>query len=256
MTATRRGRAYKYGDNHGETDDRQLGPMSAAPIHQTAPQYMAHPCGFCNTNKPAPHTGCPGVVTNGNGIVLHCPCGCRARHCRSCGNDNADDVHPVFWRCLDRIGCDTRTAAKREAYREKLLGPRYRKPETNMTTPNPATQEDPKPARAKTGACQCGCGGATKGGRFLPGHDAKLKSALAITRLQSSDRARQQLAAAEEIARGWLKNRLVDEALEAEARQLIERTGGTDEFIRKATKARNQQNGVVDLDATEDATPA
>lgn len=26
--------------------------------------------------------------------------------------------------------------------------------------------------------CDCGCGGKTKGGKFLPGHDQKLRSAI------------------------------------------------------------------------------
>lgn len=29
-----------------------------------------------------------------------------------------------------------------------------------------------------TRKCMCGCGGLTKGGKFLPGHDAKLKGTL------------------------------------------------------------------------------
>lgn len=32
--------------------------------------------------------------------------------------------------------------------------------------------------KIKAPQCLCGCGGRTKGGRFLPGHDAKLKKAL------------------------------------------------------------------------------
>lgn len=32
-------------------------------------------------------------------------------------------------------------------------------------------QRKPKPARP----CSCGCGGETKGGRFIPGHDSRLK---------------------------------------------------------------------------------
>lgn len=224
---------------------------SEAPIHQIEPQFMQRKCGHCSTG-PAPHPHCPGVITNGNGIVLHCPCRCRSIHCRSCQGKPEDvgEIDPIRWRCLDTAACGVRVADAREAVRAKLLGPKYKKPETNMKygealdeTPKPAR----KPARAKTGVCQCGCGGATRGGRFLPGHDAKLKSALAITRNQSDDRAKQVLAAAEEIARNWLKNPLVDEALEAEARSLIERTGGDEEFVRKATKARNQANGVVDL---------
>lgn len=35
-----------------------------------------------------------------------------------------------------------------------------------------------KAPNRKPADCQCKCGGQTKGGRFLPGHDAKLKSAL------------------------------------------------------------------------------
>ena len=34
------------------------------------------------------------------------------------------------------------------------------------------------PKKAKSPICLCGCGGHTKGGRFLPGHDAKLKKVL------------------------------------------------------------------------------
>jgi hypothetical protein len=32
--------------------------------------------------------------------------------------------------------------------------------------------------KIKLPECLCGCGGRTKGGRFLPGHDAKLKKVL------------------------------------------------------------------------------
>lgn len=33
-------------------------------------------------------------------------------------------------------------------------------------------------AKPKTGTCQCGCKGTTKGGKFLPGHDARFVSTL------------------------------------------------------------------------------
>ena len=48
--------------------------------------------------------------------------------------------------------------------------------------------------------CECGCGGATKGGRFLPGHDAKLKKALIQAALTGSKRAETKL---EKL--GWTK---------------------------------------------------
>ena len=37
--------------------------------------------------------------------------------------------------------------------------------------------------------CECGCEATTKGGRFLPGHDAKLKAALIKEALGGSKRA-------------------------------------------------------------------
>jgi hypothetical protein len=48
--------------------------------------------------------------------------------------------------------------------------------------------------------CLCGCEGQTKGGRFLPGHDAKLKSTLVTASLAGSKRAASKL---EKL--GWTK---------------------------------------------------
>jgi hypothetical protein len=51
--------------------------------------------------------------------------------------------------------------------------------------------------------CECGCGGTTRGGRFLPGHDAKLKSQLlAKSRTGRTTRSRQS-AQGELRKRGW-----------------------------------------------------
>ena len=48
--------------------------------------------------------------------------------------------------------------------------------------------------------CECGCEATTKGGRFLPGHDAKLKAALIKEALGGSKRAATKL---EKL--GWKK---------------------------------------------------
>lgn len=48
--------------------------------------------------------------------------------------------------------------------------------------------------------CECGCGATTKGGRFLPGHDAKLKKSLIEAALLGSKRAETKL---EKL--GWTK---------------------------------------------------
>ena len=52
----------------------------------------------------------------------------------------------------------------------------------------------------KASPCECGCGATTKGGRFLPGHDAKLKKALVDAALTGSKRATAKL---EKL--GWTK---------------------------------------------------
>lgn len=48
--------------------------------------------------------------------------------------------------------------------------------------------------------CHCGCGGTTKGGRYLPGHDAKHKKALVEAALAGGKRAATRL---EKL--GWSK---------------------------------------------------
>jgi hypothetical protein len=47
--------------------------------------------------------------------------------------------------------------------------------------------------KLKSPECECGCGGHTKGGRFLPGHDAKLKKQLIGQALGGKKRARNRL---------------------------------------------------------------
>lgn len=51
-----------------------------------------------------------------------------------------------------------------------------------------------------TPRCECGCGVTTKGGRFLPGHDAKLKKQLIRLALSGKKRAVNRL---EKL--GWTK---------------------------------------------------
>ena len=54
--------------------------------------------------------------------------------------------------------------------------------------------------KTKAPECLCGCGGRTKGGRFLPGHDAKLKKVLVADARAGKKRARKKL---EKL--GWSK---------------------------------------------------
>ncbi len=54
--------------------------------------------------------------------------------------------------------------------------------------------------KVKVPICLCGCGGSTKGGRFLPGHDAKLKKTLVAGARAGKKRAVNKLAKL-----GWSK---------------------------------------------------
>lgn len=58
----------------------------------------------------------------------------------------------------------------------------------------------PRKTDTKLPLCQCGCEQPTKGGRYLPGHDAKHKSALVSAALAGSKRATTKL---EQL--GWKK---------------------------------------------------
>jgi hypothetical protein len=51
-------------------------------------------------------------------------------------------------------------------------------------------------------SCECGCGGKTSGGWWVPGHDAKRKSLL-FAEYRSGDARRKATAEAEMIRRDW-----------------------------------------------------
>lgn len=50
--------------------------------------------------------------------------------------------------------------------------------------------------------CACGCGERTKGGKFLPGHDMKLKSRL-ISAIKEGPAAERKKALKEAETHGW-----------------------------------------------------
>jgi hypothetical protein len=75
--------------------------------------------------------------------------------------------------------------------------------------------------------CACGCGGATKGGEFRPGHDAKLRSQL-IAKLRSETDGRKRNAVVGQLRkRGWTHG--IQARIEAESPGGMEagRSGGT-----------------------------
>jgi hypothetical protein len=165
-------------------------------IKTVAPLQWA--CQFCRSGL---HRSCPGAVRTPKGLIT-CICaaapdaGHPARpRCLDCGQDRPGEVDAVKWACLDQYGCSARLQARREAgplydllraCRVSAVNARRRHREqytrVGATLPEdedalygpPKKRSVPK---ARSGQCLC-CGQSTKGGRFRPGHDAKLRGKL------------------------------------------------------------------------------
>jgi hypothetical protein len=129
-------------------------------------------------------------------------------HCLECKNQNRDEVDERTWSCIDRHVCAGILAKRREnsrlwqmlqAARSHSANVRRAKRMKAQALATELVHDDARieqvhkqldslasirsksrgssPPRPKQGKCEC-CGEATRGGRFLPGHDAKLASRL------------------------------------------------------------------------------
>lgn len=141
-------------------------------------QYL---CGFCRDRR---HERCPHAIQNGvakeakaRPRIWLCPCdrdGCGGKvlSCVTCKRVH-NDVDPTERVCMDRDACQARIntiRANNPIYQQvKRIQEKHAMAKAENTTPR-------EPAKPKTGTCKCGCDGATKGGNFLPGHDARLVS--------------------------------------------------------------------------------
>lgn len=172
-------------------------------------------CMFCATGQ---HKSCPGAVRNGkaNRLIL-CYCCRREPRCLTCGQADASEVNPHTWGCLDQLGCDGRVRVRVEnsplfrmiqlckvdaIVRRRAVNASAERI-TRAVGPEGDTFDEPyvkpkRPPRASSGVCACPCEGVTKGGEFLPGHDAKMKSLLRKAAKSGDMDAQQALE-----ARGW-----------------------------------------------------
>lgn len=137
----------------------------------------------------AHHNRCAGVYSHPGGALYACPC---PRHdgenrCRLCLHTFGSDITGydiASRRCEDHDACSRRRTGRS----------RDDTPAVRMA--REASRAGRRPGRD----CECGCGGQTRGGRFQPGHDAKLKGSL-LRRAAGGD-----TAATEELRRrGWEK---------------------------------------------------
>jgi hypothetical protein len=141
-------------------------------------------CGFCPTGN---HDRCPiGVVMRKHakypdGVVWVCPCDApecanKEFRCTECNNQTNGEVDGETWRCKDITACDAVVTARRDA--DPLLAKIREARDMAKVTETAKKTTAKKAAAPKTGTCVCGCKGTTKGGKFLPGHDARFVSTL------------------------------------------------------------------------------
>lgn len=217
---------------------------------------LATKFGYCNTGN---HEICPGrikapiavkVMKGGQLVKVMKPgmfeCGCTACFCKQmvkcldCRHTSPEDVSPETWSCLDRDACLARQEAARDAHPFLV-----RLKEIRAMTAQ--TEDKPKrEAKPKIGNCLC-CGEETKGGKFLPGHDARFVSeqvAFVLQGTKTEAQAREALAETSDSLKGKFEKSLglarekAARKAEAEAKSKEEAAAevGADE-VKKASKA-------------------
>lgn len=160
------------------------GTVATVPVNlangRPAPKIRVIRCGWCGTGH---HDGCRVKLKMTNGLWT-CGCECVEREhktrCTRCGRrDQPVTNHDSS--CIDVEGCYNYVEQRRRSNPQWLaLQAVTQLKEKRMSA---ATEE--KVAKApKTGECRC-CGGTTKGGDFLPGHDARFVSEQAVAYLNA-----------------------------------------------------------------------
>lgn len=199
--------------------------------------------GWCESGH---HHLCPGVLPdaafqgegkNAKRMDVKCACDCAHDRCRVCGRRGLelDDTN----RCADAEDCHEYMKAKPkhpavqqiEQIRHESAEKARKSRENNRRSAcasKSAEGRDDTSERQREGRCHC-CGGATKGGRFLPGHDAKLKGML--------NREGTPEAMAERAARGW------DQPTDEETAAVIGLDGDADAFIERRVRERLEGDG-------------
>lgn len=200
-------------------------------------------CGFCqfpNKNWPGPgnpHPNCPRAVRNGPGAefkIIACDCtepGCGSSifRCTFCKTEEQEAIDPNDWSCIDKEACRIRIQTRLDndpRYQELIeIRSTAMAKVANENAEKKATAK--KTATPKVGKC-VHCGEATKGGKFLPGHDAAyvsglVKASLAKPATEDKNRKAAQDASASLGAKfdksiGLAKDKAAKKAKDAEAK--------------------------------------
>lgn len=193
--------------------------MPSRPVRPTAPRWLIQAgmdvCGHCKADH---HLSCKGAVRvpisrKAPHGVIQCYCQiCEPPlRCLDCGNQFSNEVIPQLWQCFDSMSCRGRIDLKLRQSRLwrmiqecKTDAALVRRNDREVRFQIKAQVGDEPPDRAMSpgsrptsGQCEC-CGAPTKGGRFAPGHDARLKS-----KLRKASKAGDKAAYKELVERGW-----------------------------------------------------
>lgn len=169
------------------------------------------PCGHCRWGHIDPETGihasCPRATRNGDRAavkIVTCDCsvpGCgdQVLRCLDCKHEGQDEIDPANWSCIDQYACQARQ--ERNRANNPLVQKFIEIRRTAMArVANENAEKQTKAGKPKTGSC-VHCGEETKGGKFLPGHDAAYVSGLVAASLAkpaTEDANRKKAVAASE----------------------------------------------------------
>lgn len=130
-------------------------------------------------------------------------------HCSNPSTDRPEQSHRRCpWVGQYRPGewytcpCDCHGTPDRETV-EQTIASKIEAKETKMAA---ASKQDPKPKAKSTPEprdCVCGCGEQTKGGKFKPGHDGRLKGQLIREYREASSKRDRERVAARFREHGW-----------------------------------------------------
>lgn len=187
-----------------------------------------------NNSPQSFHDRCPGLVKqDGAPHIVFCNCKHSDCHvagvkCRRCGTRRpllatpgrvppgfpvADPdtptlscIDPTTGGCVDRVAC---VEIEAQRSRDSDLARQLRETRAATRRPNmtdtDTSPKTPRTPRVKSGTCDH-CGAPTNGGKFAPGHDAKLKGQLAAVYLNRDAAQKDRVdALAEALGRNWVK---------------------------------------------------
>lgn len=155
-----------------------MATATADPTPKPKKDVPPRPCGFCSTGH---HDRCPGAIRHRGNELWFCGCGCAQSKQVRCLECKSTTAELIGWHCADKTACDGRREERRRHYPiyQFILEMEQRaEVASGDGTSAPRAPRAPRQDRPTSGTCRC-CGEATRGGSFLPGHDARFVGRLA-----------------------------------------------------------------------------